>query len=566
MTALGNQNLPARADRPWWRDAVVYQIYSRSFADGNSDGIGDIAGIASRIDYFTQLGIDAIWITPCYVTPWKDGGYDVANYYEIAPEVGSKSEVAQLATALHERGIKLIMDLVPNHTSDQHEWFQAALNAGPNSPEWARYHIIKGKDDGKNPPNDWRSVFGGAAWSPFPNHPGYWYLHIFDSTQPDLNWENAEVKAEFEKILRYWFDLGVDGFRIDVAHGMVKDAGYPDNDVYTQMVAGTKSETPAEYPQWDRPGVHEIYRAWRKIADEYAPAKVFCAEAWVNDPNRMAQYIRKDELHTAFNFTYYGAGWDATKQRSAINESMSTAAIYGAPTTWVLSNHDVVRHRTRLAPDAGSRINSGKRDRIVDQAAGEKIARAATLFMLGLPGSSYLYQGEELGLPEVTDIPKDRREDPAFARTNGEDGYRDGCRVPIPWTADAETNYGFSEAAEKQSWLPQPNSWAQLSVKAQQQDPASSLKFYQSALKLRKELTQVGDGYLTWIDQDSTNYLAFQRDDLVIACNPSATAVTISLPAAAELLLASNAGVVLNGAELTMPSDSAVWVRIKVVQ
>ena len=563
MTALGNQNLPARADRPWWRDAVVYQIYARSFADGNSDGIGDIAGIASRIDYFTQLGIDAIWITPCYVTPWKDGGYDVANYYEIAPEVGSKSEVAQLATALHDRGIKLIMDLVPNHTSDQHEWFQAALNAGPNSPQWARYHIIKGKDDGKNPPNDWRSVFGGAAWSPFPDHPGYWYLHIFDSSQPDLNWENPEVKAEFEKILRYWFDLGVDGFRIDVAHGMVKDAGYPDNDVYTQMVAGTKSETPAEYPQWDRPGVHEIYRSWRKIADEYSPAKVFCAEAWVNDPNRMAQYIRKDELHTAFNFTYYGAGWDATKQRSAINESMSTAAIYGAPTTWVLSNHDVVRHRTRLAPDAGSRSNSGKRDRIVDQAAGEKIARAATLFMLGLPGSSYLYQGEELGLPEVTDIPADRREDPAFARTNGEDGYRDGCRVPIPWTDDAETNYGFSDQAGNQSWLPQPNSWAQLSVKAQQQDPNSSLKFYQSALKLRKELTQLGDGYLTWLDQDSTNYLAFQRDDLVIACNPSDSAVTISLPAAGELLLASDAGVVLNGAELTLPSDSAIWVKLK---
>lgn len=562
MSLLGNQDLNSRKLRPWWRDAVVYQIYARSFADGNSDGIGDIAGIRSRINYLTELGIDAIWITPCYVTPWKDGGYDVANYFEIAPEVGSKAEVAQLATELHQHGMKLIMDLVPNHTSDQHEWFQEALKAGPDSPAWARYHIIKGKDDGKNPPNDWRSVFGGPAWSPFPNHPGYWYLHIFDSSQPDLNWESAEVKAEFERILRYWFDLGVDGFRIDVAHGMVKDAGYPDNDVYTQMVAGTKSETPAEYPQWDRPGVHEIYRAWRKIADEYSPAKVFCAEAWVNDPNRMAQYIRKDELHTAFNFTYYGAGWDATKQRRAINESMSTAAIYGAPTTWVLSNHDVVRHRTRLAPDAGGRVNSGKRDRMVDQAAGEKIARAATLFMLGLPGSSYLYQGEELGLPEVTEIPKDRREDPAFFRTNGEDGYRDGCRVPIPWTDDAATNYGFSASAGKQAWLPQPNIWAQLAVKTQQADSNSSLRFYQSALRLRKELSNLGDGYLAWIDQDSTEFLAFQRGDLVIACNPSATEVAISLPAAGEMLLASDAGVVLNGMELTLPSDSAVWVQL----
>lgn len=562
MSAVGNLNLPARNDRPWWRDAVVYQIYARSFADGNNDGIGDFAGITNRIDYLAQLGIDAIWITPCYATPWKDGGYDVANYYELAKEVGEKSEVTKLATALHERGMRLIMDLVPNHTSDQHEWFKAALKAGPNSAQWARYHIIKGKDDGKNPPNDWRSVFGGAAWSPFPNHPGYWYLHIFDSSQPDLNWENPEVKAEFEKILRYWFDRGVDGFRIDVAHGLVKDAGYPNNDVYTQMVAGAQTKSPAEYPQWDRPGVHEIYRAWRKIADEYSPAKVFCAEAWVNDPTRMAQYIRTDELHTAFNFVYYGAGWDAVKQRNAINESMSTAATYGAPTTWVLSNHDVVRHRTRLAPDLGSRENSGKRNRIIDEAAGVKIARAATLFMLGLPGSSYLYQGEELGLPEVTDIPADRREDPAFFRTNGEDGYRDGCRVPIPWTADAKSNYGFSNQEATPAWLPQPASWANLCVTAQEADPASSLNFYRRALKLRKQLPNLGDGALVWADQDSENYLAFIRGDLFIAANTSGKHLEIQLPSEGELLIASDAGVVVSGYELVLPADSAVWLKL----
>lgn len=562
MSAVGNLNLPVRFDRPWWRDAVVYQIYARSFADGNNDGIGDFAGITSRIDYLAQLGIDAIWITPCYATPWKDGGYDVANYFELAKEVGEKSEVTKLADQLHQRGMRLIMDLVPNHTSDQHEWFQAALKAGPNSPQWARYHIIRGKDDGKNPPNDWRSVFGGAAWSPFPNHPGYWYLHIFDSSQPDLNWENPEVKAEFEKILRYWFDRGVDGFRIDVAHGMVKDAGYPDNDVYTQMVAGAQTDSPAEYPQWDRPGVHEIYRAWRKIADEYSPAKVFCAEAWVNDPNRMAQYIRTDELHTAFNFVYYGAGWDAVKQRNAINESMSTAATYGAPTTWVLSNHDVVRHRTRLAPDLGSRENSGKRDRSIDQEAGEKIAKAATLFMLGLPGSSYLYQGEELGLPEVTEIPADRREDPAFFRTNGEDGYRDGCRVPIPWTAEPTTNYGFSSGAATPAWLPQPASWANLCVTAQEEDPASSLNFYRRALKLRKQLPNLGDGSLVWADANSENYLAFIRGDLFIATNTSGKELEIQLPSEGKLLIASDAGVVVSGYELVLPADSAVWLKL----
>ena len=562
MAKLGNIELADRSQRPWWRDAVVYQIYARSFADGNSDGIGDFAGISRNVDYLAKLGIDAVWITPCYATPWKDGGYDVANYYEISPEVGNKSEVSKLADLLHQRGMKLILDLVPNHTSDQHEWFQAALAAGPNSSQWARYHIIKGKDDGKNPPNDWRSVFGGAAWSPFPNHPGYWYLHLFDSTQPDLNWENEEVKAEFEQILRYWFDLGVDGFRIDVAHGMVKDPGYPDNDVYTQMVGGVQSDTPAEYPQWDRPAVHEIYRAWRKIADEYSPAKVFCAEAWVNDPNRMAQYIRKDELHTAFNFTYFGAGWDAVKQRNAINESISTAAIYGAPTTWVLSNHDVVRHRTRLAPDLGSRTNSGKRDRAIDEVAGEKIARAATLFMLGLPGSSYLYQGEELGLPEVTNIPADRREDPAFFRTSGEDGYRDGCRVPLPWTTDAATNYGFSQTAGNRAWLPQPDSWGQLSVAVQETAAGSSLNFYRSALKLRKSLPQLGDGALVWADQDSTQYLAFTRGEIFIVVNPSGTDLTIALPSAAELLIASDAGVSVSGNELKLPADTAGWLRL----
>lgn len=563
MSALGNLNLAPRAQRDWWRDAVVYQIYARSFADGNSDGIGDIAGIRAKVSYLAELGVDAIWITPCYATPWNDGGYDVANYYEIAKEVGSNDEMAQLAAELHQHNIKLILDLVPNHTSDQHEWFQAALAAGPGSVEWARYHIQPGKNDGAEPPNDWRSVFGGAAWSPFPNHPGYWYLHLFDSTQPDLNWENAEVKAEFEKILRYWFDRGIDGFRIDVAHGLVKDAGYPDNNVYTQMVAGTKSEYPTEYPQWDRPAVHQIYQAWRKVADEYSPGKVFCAEAWVTDPNRMAQYIRKDELHTAFNFTYFGAGWDAAKQRSAINESISTAAIYGAPTTWVLSNHDVVRHRTRLAPDLGSssKTPSDNRNRDVDDEAGAKIAKAATLFMLGLPGSSYLYQGEELGLPEVRDIPADRREDPAFARTNGEDGYRDGCRVPIPWTNDAETNYGFSAAAAKPAWLPQPASWAELSVESQQSDPASSLNFYRTALKLRKQLPQLGDGALTWLDQDP-NYLAFQREDLVIAVNPSAIAQQIALPGEAELLIASDAAVSVSGNTLQLPADTAAWLRI----
>ena len=561
--SLGNQNLPNRLDRPWWRDAVVYQIYARSFADGNNDGIGDFAGIRSRVDYLSELGVDAVWITPCYATPWKDGGYDVANYYELADEVGDKSEVTLLANELHQKNMKLIMDLVPNHTSDQHAWFKEALAAEPNSPQWARYHIIKGKDDGKNPPNDWRSVFGGAAWSPFPNHPGYWYLHIFDSSQPDLNWENPEVRTEFEKILRYWFDRGVDGFRIDVAHGMIKDPGYPDNDVYTQMVAGAQTSTPAEYPQWDRPGVHEIYRAWRKIADEYSPAKVFCAEAWVNDPNRMAHYIRKDELHTAFNFTYYGAGWDAANQRKAIIESVSTAATYGAPTTWVLSNHDVVRHRTRLAPDKGTRVNSGNRNRIVDDLVGEKIARAATLFMLGLPGSSYLYQGEELGLPEATDIPADRREDPAFFRTNGEDGYRDGCRVPIPWTPDAATNYGFSSSAGKSAWLPQPSSWAKFSVQAQQSDPNSSLNFYRKALNLRKQLADLGDGALSWADQGSVDYLAIIRGRLFIAVNPSGKDLTISLPAAGELLIASDSQVQVLGDQLRLPADSAVWLKLK---
>ena len=561
---LGNINLSARANRDWWRDAVVYQIYARSFADSNNDGVGDIEGIRSRLSYLSELGVDAIWITPCYDTPWNDGGYDVANYYEIAKNVGTTEQVTKLAEELHQNNMKLILDLVPNHTSSEHEWFQAALKSDPGSKEWDRYHIIKGKNDGTEPPNDWRSVFGGASWTKFPGHPGYWYLHIFDSTQPDLNWENAEVKSEFERILRFWFDRGIDGFRIDVAHGMIKDPGYPDNDVYVAMVDGASSAAPAEYPQWDRPGVHEIYRAWRKVADEYTPAKVFCAEAWVGSPERLARYIRKDELQTAFNFSYYGAGWDATKQRNAINESVNTASSVGAPTTWVLSNHDVVRHASRMAPDlnSNSRTPTSQKLRTPDLVAGAKIARAATLFMLGLPGSTYFYQGEELGLPEVFDIPNSLREDPAFARTNAVDGYRDGCRVPIPWDIDPKTNYGFSDQSAEPAWLPQPAIWADYSVAKQISDPNSSLKFYQEALRLRRGLKNLGDGSMTWIDQNSDQYLAFTRDDLVIATNTSAQAVTIDLPRPGKLLIASASGVELSGAKLTLPSDTAVWISL----
>ncbi|WP_030409613.1 glycoside hydrolase family 13 protein [Streptomyces albus] len=506
-----------RASSPglgWWRDAVIYQVYVRSFADGDGDGVGDLPGVRQRLPYLADLGVDAVWLTPFYASPQADGGYDVSDYRAVDPRFGHLDDARALVAEAHGLGLRVILDIVPNHTSDQHPWFRRALAGDAAARE--RYHFRPGRGEGGTlPPNDWESVFGGPAWSPVPGEPGLWYLHLFAPEQPDLDWRHPKVHEEFDSVLRFWLDLGVDGFRIDVAHGMVKAEGLPDIGAGEQArMIGSQ-----ELPFFDQDGVHDIHRAWRRLLASYGPDRIAVAEAWAPTPERLALYVRPDECHQAFNFHFLRAGWDTGQLRTVIEESMAAATTVGAPTTWVLSNHDVVRHRTRLGSLAR--------------------ARAATLLMLALPGSVYLYQGEELGLPEVTELPDDVRQDPAFFRTaqggraaEGQQGLRDGCRVPMPWTSDGPS-LGFGPAA---GWLPQPAGWGELSVQAQTGDPLSTLELYRTALRLRRLLPGLGDSAMEWLTAPE-GVLALSRPGLVCVLNTGRAPVEMAAPG--ELLLCS---------------------------
>ncbi|MFG2844064.1 glycoside hydrolase family 13 protein [Kitasatospora sp. NPDC048296] len=540
------------ASRGWWRDAVIYQVYPRSFADSNGDGMGDLPGIRSRLPYLRDLGVDAVWLSPFYASPQADAGYDVADYRAVDPMFGTLLDADALIRDAHGLGLRIIVDLVPNHSSDQHEWFQRALREGPASPLRDRYHFRPGKgENGELPPNDWESIFGGPAWTRTENPdgtPGDWYLHLFAPEQPDFNWENPAVADEFRSILRFWLDMGVDGFRIDVAHGLVKAPGLPDLGGADQL----KLLGNDVMPFFDQDGVHEIYRSWRKILDEYPGQRIGVAEAWTPTVQRTANYVRPDELHQAFNFQYLGTDWDATALREVIDLSLDSMRPVDAPTTWVLSNHDVTRHATRFAnePGLGTQIRTPG-----DRSLGLRRARAATLLMLALPGSAYVYQGEELGLPDVTDLPDEVRQDPSFFRQAGQDGYRDGCRVPIPWSA-AEAPYGFGPVAGGPSWLPQPAEWAALSVEAQTGDPTSTLELYRSALAVRRAQLDLGAGTeVEWLDAPE-GALAFRRGSFVCTVNTTGEPVRIAAPG--RLLLASTE-LVVDGGETVLAPDSTGW-------
>ncbi|KOU28273.1 alpha-glucosidase [Streptomyces sp. WM6373] len=657
------------ASGDWWRDAVIYQVYVRSFADSDGDGIGDLRGVRSRLPHLARLGVDAVWLTPFYVSPQADGGYDVADYRAVDPLFGDLADADELVRAAHELGLRVIVDVVPNHTSEQHPWFRAALAGEPGARE--RYLFRRGRGaDGSLPPNDWESIFGGPAWTRVAD--GEWYLHLFAPEQPDLDWTHPEVTAEFDSVLRFWLDLGVDGFRIDVAHGMVKADGLPDIGRGAQAtLIGTEP-----LPFFDQDGVHEIHRAWRRLLDSYEGARIGVAEAWAPSSERLALYVRPDELHQAFNFRFLNCPWDPGAMRTVIDESLSATTAVGAPTTWVLSNHDVVRHVTRYGGGA----------------QGLARARAAAMLMLSLPGSAYLYQGEELGLPEVADLPPESRQDPAFRRgrrqqipvsavdpapgpgpaapgiiaprpgeptppqsapsphsqpesgagpqphaccgpqtragagpeaepgagpapepctapeahgptrpqaetgtgaqpqaccgpeavtgagpeaemgggaggdpltapeADGQDGLRDGCRVPIPW-AGAEPPYGFGPVG---SWLPQPPEWAGLSVAAQTGDPHSTLELYRAALELRRAMPGLGAPEagpspdprgMRWLPSPD-GVLLFTRPGF--ACTLNTRPEPVELPAPGRPVL-SSAPVQTDGRTVRLPPDSCTW-------
>jgi alpha-glucosidase len=546
----------ATSGSEWWRSGVIYQIYPRSFADANGDGIGDLKGIEQKLDSLAALGIDAVWLSPFFKSPQKDGGYDVADYIDVDPLFGTLNDFDSMLAKAHSLGIRVMIDLVPNHTSDQHQWFQKAVASEPGSPERKFYHFKDGLgENGELPPSNWVSMFGGPAWTRIiekDGTPGQWFVHLFDSSQPDLNWSNEKVQEAFEEILKFWLDRGVDGFRVDQPHAMAKSQGLPDHPYVAEAGAGfiEGRENP---PMWFQEEVHPIFRRWRKILESYEGDRAMCGEAYVYPLSLMAQWVRPDEFHQTFNFRFLDAGWDPKKLFDAINESFEAFDGVGAPSTWVLNNHDVMRHRSRFGGSYGRTTASdgvGPNQPQPDNNLGLKIAKGATLFMLGLPGASYLYQGEELGLPEHTTLEDKFRQDPTFARTNGQRVGRDGCRVPLPWDQSSDSS-GFSETGK--AWLPQPESYRELARSLQESDASSTLAFYKSALALRKELA-LGEGSFAWVaGHTGPDSLAYENLGIRVIYNFGKSPIDLG---SAQVLISSQP---LNSGQLE--TNSCVWVR-----
>lgn len=565
--------MPLDHDPDWWRSAVVYQVYPRSFADADGDGTGDILGIIDRLDYLAELGVDAIWVSPWYPSPWADGGYDVSDYRDIAPELGTLEQADVFVTKAHELGLRVLIDLVPNHSSDEHAWFQRALAAEPGSAERDLYLFRNGRGaDGDTPPNNWPAMFGGSAWERTESggRPGQWYLHLFDVKQPDWNWENPVVADEFDAILRFWFDRGIDGFRIDVANSMAKAPGLPDLPVDPDT-GEPQSHTLTGTAYMNQPHVHDILRRWRTVSDSYADselgARIFVSEAWVTPVDELAKYVRDDELHTTFNFDALMCEWTAESQRNVINVTLRAMGDVGAPATWVLANHDTTRVVTRYGrPVTGARFTPDGMDLesfagigsvpegVTDLGLGRKRARAAVLLELALPGGAYVYQGDELGLDEVEDLPEELLQDPTWERSGHTVRGRDGCRVPMPWTG-SEAPYGFGSPASP-PWLPQPDRWSELTAEGQDGDPRSHLSLYRAALAERRCNPALGDGGLIWDAEVPTGVLSFTREPgfrCVVNFGPDA----YQLPVGAEVLIASG-----DASSRSVGADEAVWLRI----
>jgi len=536
----------------WWRGAVIYQVYVRSFADSNGDGTGDLAGVRQRLPYLRDLGVDAIWFNPFYVSPLADGGYDVVDYRAIDPAFGTLDEAELLISEALALGIRTIIDIVPNHVSDQHPWFQQALAADPGSPERERFWFHPGRGEGGGLiPNHWESNFKGTTWTRTTSPdgtPGQWYLHLFTPEQPDLNWDHPDVRREHEDVLRFWFDRGVAGFRIDSAALLVKDPALPEVPA---------NPAPGEHPHLDRDDLHDIYRSWRVIADSYQGTRVLVGEVWLDDAQRFARYLRPDELHTAFNFDFMARPWDAKSLRESITITLAAHGPVGAPATWVLSNHDVTRPVTRYGrADTSFAFDAKRSGTPADLAMGVRRARAAALLVAALPGSVYVYQGDELGLPEVEDLPASAIQDPMHFRSDGGiDPGRDGCRVPLPWWGTSAP-FGFSPAGTPSpTWLPQPAGWADLTVQAQQGDPTSMLRLYRDAFSIRRTEPGLGDGPMTWLEE-SDEILAFARGPR-FACVTNLGSEPATLPPYDQVLLASDPL-----ADGLLPGDTTAWLRL----
>ncbi len=534
----------------WWRNAVIYQVYVRSFHDTDGDGVGDLAGVRAKLPYLRSLGVDGLWLNPFYASPQHDHGYDVADHCAVHPDYGSMDCFDRLVRDAHRLDIKVLIDVVPNHCSIEHPWFAAALAAGAGSAERARFHFADGRGEhGELPPNNWRSIFGGPAWQRVvepDGTAGQWYLHTFATEQPDFNWRDAVVAAHFEQVLRFWFDRGVDGLRIDVAHGLHKRDGLPDHEhAHHDELTGD----PVNPYAWNQPEVHDVWRGWRAIAEEYSDRtgqeRVLIGEVGVLDTEQFALYQRPDELHQSFFFEFLRADWDDQALYDVIGRGLDTVAASGSAVAWVLNNHDMPRSVTRYAGGAPG-VDAGDLD------LGLARARAAALLMLALPGATYLYQGEELGLPEVTDLPVEVLTDPMFHRSGGARRGRDGCRVPLPWTASQDA-FGFSPgAAPAAPWLPQPEWFAGHAVDQQLAAGDSMLHLYREAIALRHRIPAMSSGELRWLPTEP-GVLAFTRGD-GFACVLNCSSRPVCTPVDGRLLHASHPD-----AGEKLPPDTAAW-------
>jgi alpha-glucosidase len=544
---------PSAPGNSWWRSAAIYQLYVRSFADANGDGIGDLSGVRAHLPYLAELGVDAIWFNPWYPSPMSDAGYDISDYRNIEPVFGTLADADALIGEAHAHGIRIIIDVVPNHGSDQHPWFAEALAAAPGSAARNRFWFRAGRGpDSELPPNEWQSIFGGPAWTRITEpdgSPGDWYLHLFAPEQPDFNWADDSVRQEFVDVLRFWFDRGADGIRIDSAALLTKDPALPDV---------SPDEPPgAAHPYSDRDDVHDIYRSWRSVADEYT-GRVLIGEIWIPDAGRLARYVSPGELHTVFNFPYLSCPWEAAQLREVIDNTLALNAPAGAPATWVLSNHDVDRIVSRYGR-ADTAFSLQQRPYFhsfaVDLVLGTRRARAAALLTMALPGSVYVFQGEELGLWEVQDIPDELRQDPIWHRTRGADPGRDGSRVPLPWSG-LEPPFGFSPAGPaSEPWLPQPKEWRDLTVEAESGKADSMLELYRAALGIRRAEPALGDGPMTWLESPD-GVLAFDRGTSV-RCVTNLSAQPVPLPAHAVVILTSGPLT----ADGLLAADTSAWLR-----
>ena len=541
----------------WWSRAAVYQIYPRSFRDGNADGLGDLRGVIEGLPYLASLGVDAVWLSPFYPSPQKDAGYDVSDPRAVDPMFGTLDDFAELVEQAHERGVRVIVDIVPNHVSASHPWFVEALNSPVGSQARRRFHFLDGRgESGEQPPNNWESIFGGSAWTRVKDPDGswgQWYLHLFDSTQPDLNWDNEEVRVDALNTLRFWLELGVDGFRVDVALGLAKDMTYPDliDPIgMSQSLRFDLDPTSEEAAQrraglsnsalFDRDEVQDIYREWRALMNTYGNDKMAVVEAWV-PPERASRYVSEDTLHQIFGFDFLVVPWDAQVMRDVISRAVEAVSVVGAPPTWAMSNHDSPRVVTRLG----------------DGDLGLARARALALVAHALPGSIYVYQGEELGLSDV-DIPDSARQDPVWFRSSGQQKGRDGGRVPLPWSGSVPP-YGFTDRTDAQLWLPQPGGWASATIEAQDIDPMSTLNLYRASLALRKSHPGLASGEFAFIEIDDPGLLAFQRGaDVVVIANTHPH--WVESPRSGMVLLASGP-IEVGDNGLRIGPDTTIWLQ-----